>query len=310
MHALEDGADIESLKVGIADHNNQVVARAASLSAERLAYELCADLVKGFRYFCTGDPVKRDKSCLAKSALTKALYELDYLEPPFWLKVRHYQQMEPVWGGSVDAAPNVRCTAAYALAAGVYPRAVAELASMLHDSETSVRLAAAGALGMVEPYAAEIALRVKALSGDAEAGVTGECLSVLLRLQPDESPSFVAGFLSSEDDELRDLAALALGESGSAAAFGYLKNSFDDILLHNDFRVALLRAMALVRQEEAVEFLTSLIAWGDVGTAMTVVDAMAHNRHNKKLAERIQAVVESRGERKVVEVYDELWKNN
>ena len=105
------------------------------------------------------------------------------------------RQPEPVWGGSVDTAVDVRVSCAMGLVNTRYPRALIDLVGLLADPEPRARAGAARAIACAEPLAAEAVLRIKALTGDAEAEVVGECLVGLLQVEPEESPGFVAGFL-------------------------------------------------------------------------------------------------------------------
>jgi len=84
-----------------------------------------------------------------------------------------YRQPEPVWGGPVDTALDLRCTCAMGLAGTAYPRAIIELVTLLQDSEHHARSGAARAIACTEPLAAEPVLRLKALGGDPEPEAIG-----------------------------------------------------------------------------------------------------------------------------------------
>ena len=102
-------------------------------------------------------------------------------------------------------------------------------------------------------------LRGKVLAGDEEAAVIGECFTALLSVQPDESIGFVARYLQHSDEELRELAALALGESRLPGALPHLEAAWTAVLLSDGFRRALLRA-ALDRCLEGKELRTREVA--------------------------------------------------
>ena len=98
---------------------------------------------------------------------------------------------------------------------------------LLHDPEPHARSGAARAIACTQPLAAEAVLCSKALAGDPEPEVTGECLAALLRVAGDEALDFVAGFLDDPGAEVSALAALALGESHLDGALAVLRARWD-----------------------------------------------------------------------------------
>lgn len=68
------------------------------------------------------------------------------------------------------------------------------------------------------PREAELLLRSKARAGDERPAIIGECFSALMSVEPEGSLDFVAQWLAKPDGALRELAALALGESRVPAA--------------------------------------------------------------------------------------------
>jgi HEAT repeat protein len=112
------------------------------------------------------------------------------------------------------------------LVASGYPRALVELTALLNDSDAAARMGAVRAIACGNPREAELLLRSKALAGDAEPQVLGECFTGLLGVEPDESLKFVAGYLTHADEAVRELAALALGESRLDAALAPLKEAW------------------------------------------------------------------------------------
>jgi hypothetical protein len=303
------------LKSALGERSNIVVARAARLCAQQLLYDLIPELLQAYQRFLGNDPLKYDKNCLAKTALIKALYELDYQEASFYREQLRYRQLEPVWGGKADTAADIRCTSAFGLAASVYPRAIFELIELFHDSEPAVRLAAVRAVALLEPFSAQIALRCKALQGDADSVVTGECLAALLRIEADDSLDFVAGFLQHANPELRELAALALGESRLAAAFECLRRYWLEHDMLGEFRTVLLRALALQRHDDALQFLLSLIENDVMFVASEAVKALAIYRHDDKIRQRVLHSIEQRkaagvGADAVLEAFAREWNND
>jgi hypothetical protein len=180
------------------------------------------------------------------------------------------------------------------LVASGYSRALVELTALLHDSEASARMAAVRAVACGNPREAEQLLRAKVHAGDAEPAVLGECFTALLAVAPDESVTFVAGLLAHADDAVRELAALALGESRLDAALAPLKAAWDGVLVAETFRRALLRAAAAHRSEAATDWLLALVAEARVAVALDVLEALSLYRHNTKLKERLAAVIAER----------------
>jgi hypothetical protein len=271
----------------------RVVAKAARLAEDGLCYDLIPVLLAAYPRFLDR-PTKTDPSCLAKKALTHALVTLDSDDTEFFRRGIAYRQPEPVWGGTADTAVDVRANCAMGLVASGYSRALVELTALLHDSEATARMAAVRAVACGNPREAEQLLRAKVHAGDAEPAVLGECFTGLLTVAPDESVTFVAGFLAHADDAVRELAALALGESRLDAALAPLKAAWDGVLVAETFRRALLRAAAAHRSEAATDWLLALVAEARVAVALDVLEALSLYRHNTKLKERLAAVIAER----------------
>jgi hypothetical protein len=311
IEALAHASDTDSARAGLAaalaDRHHRVVAAAARLAAEGLHYALVPDLIAAFGRFLD-KPEKSDPNCHAKRAVVRALLELDCDDAGFFIEALKYTQHEPVWGGRADTAVDVRAGAAMGLVGSGYPRALAEVAVLLGDPESPARIGAARAIACGNPREAELLLRAKAVFGDADGQVLGECFTGLLAVEPDESPAFVAQFLASGDDSIRELAALALGESHAEGAVDYLRAAWDDVLVAPELKRALIRAAALHRSDAAFDWLISLIGAGDARTAASVVEALAVYRHNKTLAERLRDVLDERADVKLSEQFAELWE--
>ncbi len=183
-------AVIEALKKGLGDRHFLVVARAATLSGEKLLHELMPDLHNAYARLVQ-DPVKRDPQCKAKNAIARALVTLECRDIAFYQAGIRYRQLEPVWGGRADTATDLRCSCAMGLAASGHVRAIAELAGLLNDPEVPVRCGAARAISCGNPFEAEAVLRLKVHIGDADPQVIGECFGALLAIAPEYSLPFV-----------------------------------------------------------------------------------------------------------------------
>ena len=302
----DDEALVEALNRALGDRHYRVVALAARTARDRLAYGSVAALLEAYPRFLH-DPVKRDPNCLAKKAIVRALYDLDADDAEFYLSVIRYRQLEPVWGGNVDTAADLRSTAAMALVASGYPRALVEVAELLTDSEPQVRAGAARAITCSNPREAEQLLRLKVLSGDDDPLVLADCFTGLLTVEPDESPAFVARFLDADDEAVVEAAALALGESRHPAALGFIQDAWEGVLVSAELRRALLRAASLHRSAEAFDWLLGLAAEGSSRIAGEVVELLAIYRQNEQLAARLRAAVAPRQD--VMSRFTSLWED-
>jgi hypothetical protein len=251
-----------------------------------------------FRRFAALDH-KHDPGCIAKGAIARALVTLDCLDAAFYREGIVLRQPEPVWGGSVDTAADVRASCAMGLAASGDPDALLDLVDLLADTEHRARIGAVRAIGCTQPLAATAVLRTKALLGDTEPEVIGECFRALLALAPDQSPGFVARWLDAPpgaDPALAELAALALGESRLDAAVALLRQRWESEPWHRQADRVLLRAAAMARSPAAFDWLLGLAAEADAATARSVIEELAPYRHNRRLRDDLHARLADRGD--------------
>jgi hypothetical protein len=303
------GAESRELLVqALADRSSRVVAKAARIAEDRLAYDLVPQLIAAWPRF-VDKPTKTDPGCMGKKAIARALVALDCTDAEFFIRALEYRQPEPVWGGTVDTAVDVRCSCAMGLVASGYSRALIELAALLNDDEAEARAGAVRAAACGNPREAELVLRMKVSSGDAAPGVLGECFTGLLAVAPEDSLALVARHLDSADEAVRELAALALGESRIEAALPPLLAAWEQPLQSRSVRRALLRAAVAHRSEPALLWLLSLASEARLETALEVVEALALYRHNATLAARLNAVLAERGEPSLTARYSELWRS-
>lgn len=300
------GEVLAATRGALGERNYLLVARAAEVCAERLLYDLEPDLIAAYGR-CLDHPAATDPHCTAKGAIARALVALDCQDADFYLAGMAYRQPEPVWGGSVDTAVDLRATCAMGLVGTVYPRALIALVALLHDPEPRARSGAARAIACTEPLAAEAVLRSKALAGDAEPEVTADCLAALLRVEPEESPAFVARFLDDRDPALRELAALALGESRLDAALDLLRGRWEALPLKREADRVLLRAAVLHRSEAAFDWLLAVVAKGDRASAELLVQELAVYGANVKLRARLQEALQHRGDDALLACFAKLW---
>lgn len=280
-----------------------LVAKAAELVAE-LGVDGLAEQMEGAFPRLLVDPLKRDKGCLAKTALAKALVELERPASEIFLAGVHYVQLEPVWGGSTDAASALRGWCAHGLVRMRHGEAMLEIAPLLVDPERPARIAAAEALGDSGQLAAEALLRLKIHSGDEEPEVVGECFTSLLRLEPERSLPFVGRFLADGDPAVAEGAALALGESRREEAIDLLQDRLE-VTVDADVRRALYLALALTRRERAIDLLVKEVESGPSGRAAQALRALALHRFDDGLRERLRELVVARRDRVLEKVWEE-----
>jgi len=250
---------VTPLQKALAQRNNYLVAKAADLSRDLRLSELIPDLVATFdRFFA--NPIKSDPQCWAKNAISKALAGLEYEEAELYLRGMRHVQLEPVWGGQSDTAATLRATCALAL---VPCRSLSEtqllsyLLELFADKEKSVRAEAARAVASVGSPSAALLLRLRAVLGGDEPEVFGACCSGILSIEGTAAVPWVRRFLAAADDVAAE-AALAIAADRSLEAFAALR---DRSLEEHDpwFLGVLLSAIALTRQEAAIEFLLELV---------------------------------------------------
>ena len=295
----ERAAKIATLQRALAGHY-RIAAKAARAAEDALLYELVPALKSSYARFLV-KPLKQDPNCYAKKALARALVALDCHDVDFLLGGVRYRQLEPVWGGTADTAVDVRASCAMGLVASGYPRALVELTALLNDTDAGARLGGVRAIACGNPREAELLLRAKALGGDAEPQIVGECFTGLLAVAPEESIPFVAGYLAHADGALRELAALALGESKLDGALRPLKDAWGEVLVGEEFRHALLRAAAAHRSEAAFDWLLEIVVDARGPIAAAVIEALAPYKHNAKLMQRLESALTVRGDKALLE---------
>jgi hypothetical protein len=284
----------------------RVVAKAARLAGESLLYDLLPKLLGAYRRFLD-KPIKSDPNCHAKKAIARALVALDCEDVDFFLAGLTLEQREPVWGGTADTAADVRGTCAFGLVATGHSRALVAIAALLYDPEPDARIGAIRAAANGTPREAEILLRSKTIAGDAEPAIVGECFSALMSVEPEGSLAFVAQWLAKPDDALRELAALALGESRVPAALDVLKSAWMEPVVADEFRSVLIRAAATHRSEAAFDWLLSIAADARTTVVEWVIEALAAYKNNARLGERLRSVLAARGDHALLRDFDTRW---
>jgi HEAT repeat protein len=295
----------EQLRKALKDRSNFLVSKAAALAGEFGLNALIPDLTAAFARFLV-DPVKTDPQCWAKNAIVKALKDLDYHEPELFLRGLEHIQLEPVWGGREDTAATLRGACAFALVNCPRPRLeiLEYLADRLAmDPAKTVRSDAARAIAQLSGPDSVLLLRFKALCGDRDPEVTGQCLVSLLGMSPRDYIPFIADFLDAADLDVRPEAAAALGECNEPEAVEILKERWP---AHTDpdIRRAILLSLGVSRQPSAAEFLCSVLTDGRFEDATHALRALAGSRFRDEYQQRIRASLVQRNETRLTEIFE------
>lgn len=214
-------------------------------------------------------------------------------------------QREPVWGGSVDVACELRAVCAMGLLRLGHPSAASEVAELLADPEPEARAGAAQAIAYSEDSRFAPLLRHKILAGDAEAQVVAQCVAALLRVEGPAALDFCARILALPDAGRAEVAGVALGESRLPGAFDVLRGWWERTTSPELRRTALL-AIALLRAEAAQDFLLALVATAPGHDARDAVAALAVFRDDDALRRRLLAAARARDDAALRDVLADL----
>jgi HEAT repeat protein len=261
------------------------VAQAAKVIGDAEVRSLIPELAAAFSKFMVNG-AETDPSCKAKQRIAEALYRLNYAEESLYLQGIHCVQKEAVWGGSVDTAAALRGTCALGLVRMNYDDVMSELADLLADADAEARIGAVRAIAYTGNPQAVPLLRFKARVGDADPQVMSDCFSGLLNLAPQSSLPLVASFLDAAP-EMSEMAALALGESRLAGAFEVLRQWWQRTRVA-ELRLTGLLAIAMLRQEGALEFLLDLVATGEKSDREGAIGALKMYQSDAILWQRVQ----------------------
>ncbi len=310
IKAIRDAPEQYDLKRDLAPFlrhkSNHVIAAAAS-TAERLeAIAAAHDLTESFLDLMN-DPAKRDPGCTALTAIARALITLDQPAARVYFAGLKHVQMEGSFGPPVDAAAELRGLSAQGLARMAHPDALQECVTLLVDKETAARAGAVRAIADSGSQEGVLLLRLKALIGDNNLEVTAECLAGLLRLAPAPSIEFVADFARRGSDEIAEAAAFALGESHLAAAFPVLRKVWEEAPRAERKRMLLL-AMAMLRLDEAFEFLYERVDQDSERPAADAVAAVAIYGRDETVRSRVEASVAKRKSAALKSVFEREFR--
>jgi HEAT repeat protein len=300
-------AAIDPLRKALTNRNNFVVAKAADLVRQLQLTQLTPELLNAFDRFMLRsgkeDPVKSDPQCWAKNAISRTLAAFEHQDAAVFLRGMHHIQLEPSYGGASDSAGTLRATCALAL---VQCRSLLEadllthLIELLGDKDKAVRAEVVRAIEQVGSPAAALLLRLRAILDsnlksrkpgqppEEEPEVLGACYSGIFRIEGPKSIPWIARFLADADDPAAE-AALAIAGTHSAQGFEVLRDRFAE---ESDpwFCSVLLSAIALTRQDAAVEFLLDQVRTESL-QAEAAIEAILRAAPSEEIKSRLEPLV-------------------
>ena len=311
--AALDAAAVELLRKALNNRNNFLVSKAAKLVAETEVAALLAAVLAAYKRFFV-DAAKSDPKCWAKEALAKALVKLEHRGKDAYLRGLRLHQMEASWGPPVDSAGGLRATCAHALVAcpGIPDdELVALLLETLVDTDKSVRVEAARAIGNVGGTGAALALRLRALMGlvkpdEDTPEVLGAVYAALLSLEGVEAIKVVAAQLEDGDD-LAGEAAFALAETRLPEALAVLKGRLSGTGQKAPepwFSGVLTSAIAMTRLPEGFDFLVKLVE-RDSRHSVAALEALGRIAPAAELRGRLEKAVEETGSERLRASFEE-----
>jgi hypothetical protein len=293
-HSPANGDVKRDLAPFLRHKSNHVVAAAASATEHLEAVALAPDLVLAFEKLMR-DPAKLDPGCKATTAIVQALIQLeDPAAKVYFAGIRHIQR-EGSFGPPVDAAAALRGLCARGLARMGHPDALLECVTLLADPEIAARAGAIRAIADAGRLEGILLLRLKTLLGDKEIDVNGECFAALMSLDPGGSVEFVGKFLHSRIEGIGEQAALALGESRFPAAFHILREAWERGGPAEQRRT-LLVAIAMLRSDEALEFLLNRLADESGPVAADALAGLAFYARDEAVLARVEGIIRERGD--------------
>ncbi len=293
LDALRQGpeeARVGALRKALGHRNNFIVAKAADLVREFNRASLTPDLLAAFDRFFE-NPVKTDPQCWAKNALSRALATMEHQDAHVFLRGMRHIQMEPVWGGRSDTAGTLRATCALAL---VQCRSLTEkdllehLVELLADKDKSVRVEVVRAIEQVGSPSASLLLRLRGVLGADEPEVLGACYGGILRVEGVRAIPWVRRFLASGDESAAE-AALAIAGTHSPEGFDALRECFAGAA-DPWFRSVLFSAIALTRQDAALEFLLDRLSKESLD-AEAAIEAVLRSMPSQEVIGRLERLV-------------------
>ncbi len=273
------------LRAYLGDTNGFLLCEAAKAAQALDLRELIPDLAAAFQRLV---PLKQetDRGCFGKKALIEALL---YFEAPLYdlyLIGLRVIQREHSFGPPVDTASSLRGLCAFALVQLEFSEAIQEITPLLMDPEPDTRAAAAEALTATGEDTVGAILHLKVMNGDAESDVLGACYRGMLKIAPKRYVPLVASALEGGEEA----AAIALGESRLPAALEALKKA-RQAPIPNVSEETLYLAIALLRLDEANQYLVQMVEEGRESSAIKAIAALGLHKHDEKLKKRLYKII-------------------
>jgi hypothetical protein len=293
---------VEELRAILSRETSLAVARAAEVVEAHAIDALSPALTAAFPRFLRQLP-KSDPGCAAKTAIVRALRRLDVPDDATFLAGVRHVQMEPVFGGRIDTAGELRAESALALVAMRHPDGLTCLADLLADPLPAARAGAARALAGRGTRDGAALLRLRVRVGEPEPSVIVELVEAMVRLDPVSSLPLAADLLRGPDAEA---VAVGLGASGEPGAWPVLRDWHDTGPGPALERTAI-DAIGALRVDEAIAWLVELVASGEPRGARAAVSALAARRHDAALRERVAAAVAGRDDPALLRDFEASW---
>jgi HEAT repeat protein len=297
----------KELARALASRTSYLAIKAAELIGELKVCDLGPDMAAAFHRYLK-DPTFPDQGCGAKTAVAKALLDTGADGPAvtdvYVAGIRHFQFDGPPQGGrATDTAGALRGYCGLGLLSTRHPDAVTELTDLLLDAELPARIGAARGLAGSGRADAALVLRLRLCMGDPSPDVLGECMAGLLKLDPLRSVKLVAGFLSDPRSQVRDVAALALGESRLSEAFAPLRRALEQAR-DPDSRATLLLSVALLRRPESVELLLAELKTVNATGAPGLIEALRIYRLDDAVRAKATNLIAARGDESLKRAFE------
>ncbi len=286
------------------DKSNIVVAKAANMAVRMEASGLVSELAQAFPPMLQR-AAESDPGCVALIAIVKALVTFDAAAAEVYFAGLRHVQWEASYGKSVEVAGELRGLCARGIVRMGHPEALLEILPLLADS-LAARIGAVRAIAETGKPEAELLLRLHVIRGDSDAEVVGECFTALLGLSPRRSLAFVAEYLASGNDEVAEMAALALGETRMTEALPVLREALQR-KLSEPVRRAVLMALSMLRRDEAFEYLLTLMERQEQDAA-AVIAALAIHKGDAALRERVAGKLRRLDRARLSELFEREWR--
>jgi len=287
---------LRELKEALGARSNLVAARAASIAGQADLYDLVPQLCAAFDRFMV-DPANTDKTCQTKVAIAMALARLGAGDEVL-VKVARHVQMEPAFGGPVDTAAELRAISIVALAERNHPASLEIASELLADKEPRARFGALNSFATLPSTGGAALLRYRALRyfkphKPEDTLEVAEILKTHLICEPGDL-RLVEQLMMSDDAAQAALAAVAIGEARPRGAFEALARAYD-ARLEGEFRAGVIAAMAMLREDQAQDFLLGVVQGPNEILARAAFEALLPFTADAALLRRLSAAVKAGG---------------